>query len=202
MYFAPDSLPPVFGQKTAVSVDFSLTDETNPAPFAVGAAKPSLRPLFSRKITMVVGLKNGELDLMDESRMSEVFLALLRYAVSGGHPWREGNSVAIVIQATVRDAIAGDDCTFNIAREPWFSPGLSIPYSVGAEPSSIADRRQGTRWFQDPRSGHEYPVGDFAQDGEHRNLYVYHRDVDKVGRRATRRNTRRERQDRLWPKVN
>jgi hypothetical protein len=202
MYFVPEALPPGPNNKSSVSVTFALTDEANPAPFATGSAKPSLRSLFARKVILTVGLANGEIDFMDESRMSEVFLALLRYAVSGGHPWREGNSVAIVIQATVRDAIPGDDATFNILREPWGSPGLSIPYSVGAEPSSIADRRQGTRWFQDARSGHEYPVGDFAQDGEHRNLYVYHRDVDKPGRRATRRNTRRERQDRLWPRVN
>jgi len=116
------------------------------------------------------------------------------------HPlWTPGDAVGIILSNPSFGPV--DLSSFmefgNLSLGQWDS--LALQYAVLNEPSSIANRQQGSRWFLCPRCGNEEPASAAVLDGEVPRMVVCRDCRDEPGRRDSR--APRERSDRLWPRL-
>lgn len=191
---SPDPAPITVSGSTPYTVDFyygkflngnkvvlfDVDDVTGDGPGSVSAIR-TLSLTFRATTDVRAQLQKAFYDLM-----------LMQMRESD---WVTGDSLVFVMDWVGANT---GQITFpaTVTRDTW-----GQPHATSNEPSSIAHRVRNTRWFSSPRSGREYPISEGERDGEKRGLWVGRNEADEVGRRDTRRNLRRERSDRLWPRI-
>lgn len=146
----------------------------------------------------ILGGSISRLAFKQGQELTSVFLPPLMHAIRAARRqsgWVEGNYIAIVLWVEGAHPLVGYPA--EPMRDAWYQSWV-----VGNEPSSIANTQVRTRWFLCPRCGNEYDIGRAVRDGEVRGMFVCDTGcADEIGRRDTRRNLRREHEDRLWPRL-